>query len=135
MADLSVSLHLCLRSALVLACESTDQQHMTHLWPFHPDRVLACLQLIMEVITQLEGAFSLLIKSSRYPGELVACKRGSPLILGIKEAVVRRRSSGNDGSKRAADSALECFVASDASAVVEHTKQCAPVQFIGAGSL
>ena len=79
---------------------------------------------MMEVITQLEGAFSLLIKSSRYPGEMVACKRGSPLILGIKEVAIRGRSSfGRDGNKRKADSALECFVASDASAVVEHTKQ------------
>lgn len=75
----------------------------------------------MEVITQLEGAFSLLIKSSHYPGELVACKRGSPLILGIKEAAGRGRSPSY--ARRTVDSALECFVASDASAVVEHTKQ------------
>ncbi|KAK9805778.1 hypothetical protein WJX73_008652 [Symbiochloris irregularis] len=83
-------------------------------------------ELIMEVITQLEGAFSLLIKSSHYPGELVATKRGSPLIIGIKNAVTRGRSSWGsmDGSgKRAATGALECFIASDASAVVEHTKQ------------
>ena len=38
----------------------------------------------MEVLSQLEGAYALLVKSTRYPGELVACKRGSPLILGIK---------------------------------------------------
>ncbi len=38
----------------------------------------------MEVLKKLEGAYALLIKSTHYPGELVACKRGSPLILGIK---------------------------------------------------
>ncbi len=38
----------------------------------------------MEVSKHLEGAYALLIKSTAYPGELVACKRGSPLILGIK---------------------------------------------------
>jgi len=42
------------------------------------------VQLIMEVSKHLEGAYALLIKSTAYPGELVACKRGSPLILGIK---------------------------------------------------
>lgn len=85
----------------------------------------------MEVMTQLEGAYALLIKSSHYPGELVACKRGSPLILGIKETPVhnlKRTSSSlisdvRDIRKRPAGEAFEAFVASDASAVVEHTKR------------
>jgi len=42
-------------------------------------------QLVMEVIRQLQGAFALIFKSSHYPGELVAAKRGSPLLLGIVE--------------------------------------------------
>ena len=41
----------------------------------------------MEVVKHLDGAYALLIKSTAYPGELVACKRGSPLILGIKVGV------------------------------------------------
>ncbi len=89
------------------------------------------MQLIMEVMTQLEGAYALLIKSSHYPGELVACKRGSPLILGIKETPVhklKRTSSSlisdlREIRKRPAGEAFEAFVASDASAVVEHTKR------------
>ena len=40
-----------------------------------------------EVVKQLEGAYALLIKSSVYPGELVACRRGSPLILGMKYGI------------------------------------------------
>lgn len=40
----------------------------------------------MEVMKKLEGAYALLIKSRHYPGEMVACKRGSPMIVGIKEA-------------------------------------------------
>ena len=96
----------------------------------HTDGVV--LQLIMEVMTQLEGAYALLIKSSHYPGELVACKRGSPLILGIKETPVhsmKRTGSSlisdlKDIRKRPAGEAFEAFVASDASAVVEHTKRC-----------
>ena len=92
---------------------------------------LTCLQLIMEVMTQLEGAYALLIKSSHYPGELVACKRGSPLILGIKETPVHKMkrtysamiSDMREIRKRPAGEAFEAFVASDASAVVEHTKR------------
>lgn len=83
-------------------------------------------QLIMEVMTQLEGAYGLLIKSTHYPGELVACKRGSPLILGIKETPASpgsRMANVQDHGKRHAGEALECFLASDASAVVEHTKK------------
>lgn len=85
----------------------------------------------MEVMAQLEGAYGLLIKSSHYPGELVACKRGSPLILGIKEQPVPGRSTSqaldhmDDTRKRHAEEAFEAFLASDASAVVEHTKKCA----------
>ncbi len=40
----------------------------------------------MEVVSQLEGAFALLIKSTRFPGELVAAKKGSPLLLGARRS-------------------------------------------------
>lgn len=33
-------------------------------------------------MSQLEGAFALLIKSTHFPDELVAAKKGSPLLLG-----------------------------------------------------
>ena len=55
-----------------------------HLAGDRLDNHVAGTQLIMEVVKHLEGAYALLIKSTAYPGELVACKRGSPLILGIK---------------------------------------------------
>ena len=87
-------------------------------------------ELVMDVMSHLEGAFALLIKSTHYPGELVACKRGSPLILGIKAAPVHdspaklRASAADHGAMRSmAGDALECFLASDASAFVEHTKK------------
>lgn len=83
----------------------------------------------MDVMSHLEGAYALLIKSTHYPGELVACKRGSPLILGV------RTPTGSGpvavGGLDTADgisgghhlSGMEYFLASDASAVVEHTKR------------
>jgi glutamine---fructose-6-phosphate transaminase (isomerizing) len=87
-------------------------------------------EIIFEVMAKLEGAFALLIKSTHYPGELVACKRGSPLIMGIKAAPVhfspmkRTVSSSDNESMRAMEAdALECFIASDASAFVEHTNK------------
>jgi len=101
-------------------------------------------QLVCEVVKQLEGAYALLIKSSVYPGELVACRRGSPLILGVKHGIQRNETpksptspntpltpkltgSTASGPHRTGEqgegSGLELFLASEASAVVEHTKQ------------
>lgn len=92
----------------------------------------------MEVMSKLEGAYGLLVKSAYYPGELVACKRGSPLIMGIREPGAQRpRLAGTSPSRVARaghpspSESLECgtleaFLASDASAFVEHTKRCAP---------
>ena len=42
-------------------------------------------QVVMEVMRRLEGAYAIILKSLHYPNESVACKRGSPLLLGIKE--------------------------------------------------
>lgn len=41
-------------------------------------------ELIEQVVEQLEGAFALVCKSARFPGEVVAARRGSPLLIGIK---------------------------------------------------
>jgi glutamine---fructose-6-phosphate transaminase (isomerizing) len=40
------------------------------------------VQVVMEVVSQLEGAFALLIRSTRFPDELMAAKKGSPLLVG-----------------------------------------------------
>jgi len=86
-------------------------------------------KLVMEVLKKLEGAYALLIKSRHYPGELVACKRGSPMIVGVKEgkgALDRVSSIGHIKEryeKQHWSSGIECWVASDASAVIEHTKR------------
>ena len=33
-----------------------------------------------------EGAFAMVIKSTRFPNEVVACRRGSPLVIGVKSS-------------------------------------------------
>ncbi|XP_047475678.1 glutamine--fructose-6-phosphate aminotransferase [isomerizing] 2-like isoform X5 [Penaeus chinensis] len=41
-------------------------------------------ELVEQVVQQLEGAFALCFKSKHFPGEVVATRRGSPLLVGIK---------------------------------------------------
>ena len=41
-------------------------------------------QLVELTIQQLEGAFACVFKSSLFPGECVATRRGSPMVVGIK---------------------------------------------------
>merc|ERR1712106_1069213 len=40
-------------------------------------------QLVEQTMSQLEGAFACVFKSTLYPGECVATRRGSPLLVGI----------------------------------------------------
>ncbi|XP_052344070.1 glutamine--fructose-6-phosphate aminotransferase [isomerizing] 2-like isoform X1 [Oncorhynchus keta] len=40
--------------------------------------------LVERVIQQLEGAFALVFKSHYFPGEAVATRRGSPLLIGVR---------------------------------------------------
>ena len=41
-------------------------------------------QLVEQTISQLEGAFACVFKSSLFPRECVATRRGSPMVVGIK---------------------------------------------------
>ncbi|KAK6633924.1 Glutamine--fructose-6-phosphate aminotransferase [isomerizing] 2 [Polyplax serrata] len=113
---------------------------------------LSFRELVEQVIQQLEGAFALAFKSKHFPGECVATRRGSPLLVGIKAKTKlatdhipilygkdhrpRNSSSGNIGvplqlprSDSTAefqpieDKEVEYFFASDASAVIEHTNR------------
>ncbi|EEY18621.1 glucosamine-fructose-6-phosphate aminotransferase [Verticillium alfalfae VaMs.102] len=44
----------------------------------------AFTDLTKAVISELEGAYGLLIKSVHYPHEVVAARKGSPLVIGVK---------------------------------------------------
>lgn len=48
------------------------------------DQSVTFSQVVLEVMRHLEGAYALIFKSWHYPNELIACKRGSPLLLGVK---------------------------------------------------
>lgn len=53
-----------------------------HLHKLHPS--YSFRELVEQVVQQLEGAFALCFKSKHFPGEVVATRRGSPLLVGIK---------------------------------------------------
>jgi len=110
--------------------------------------------LVKAVVKELEGAFALIFKSTHFPNEMVAARRGSPLLVGVKtekklkvdfvdvefgngETIPDSESkmSANDVPKmhRSQSRAflsedgmpqpIEFFLASDPSAVIEHTKR------------
>lgn len=58
---------------------------------------------VLAALRELEGTYGLAIISSRDPGKIVAARKGSPLLVGI--------------------GANEHFLASDASAILTHTRQ------------
>ncbi|XP_029020440.1 glutamine--fructose-6-phosphate aminotransferase [isomerizing] 2 isoform X2 [Betta splendens] len=104
--------------------------------------------LVERVIKQLEGAFALVFKSRHFPGEAVATRRGSPLVIGVRsehelstEHIPVQYNSGHykDGvqelnshnrpdcsnsiSSVGDGRAVEYYFASDASAIIEHTNK------------
>ena len=68
---------------VVAAAAAADSCPSAHQHASQPPRFYS-LQLMGEVLSRLNGSYALLVKSSHYPGELIACKKGSPLILGMK---------------------------------------------------
>lgn len=55
-----------------------------YLYDAHPD--IDFTTLTKAVIKELQGAFGLLLKSVHYPHELMAARKGSPLVIGVKTA-------------------------------------------------
>ena len=120
-------------------------------------------QLANLVIRELEGAFAILIKSVHFPNEIVATRKGSPLLIGVRTqkklkvdfvdiefAQVEYAESYSDMSQQLSSlnatngaaknlihrsqsraffsddglpTPVEFFLASDPSAIIEHTKR------------
>jgi glucosamine--fructose-6-phosphate aminotransferase (isomerizing) len=53
-----------------------------YLYDAHPN--VGFTDLAKAVINELEGAYGLLIKSVHYPHEVIAARKGSPLVIGVK---------------------------------------------------
>nr|KAJ0218332.1 hypothetical protein LSAT_V11C300119770 [Lactuca sativa] len=83
-------------------------------------------EVVLEVMRLLKGSYALIFKSRHYPNELVACKRGSPLLLGVKEFVEQQNkgTSYNDLKFISTNGhPKELFLSSDPHALVEHMKK------------
>ncbi len=80
----------------------TDTEVIVHLIEYFYQKS-SLLDAVLAALKQLEGTYGLLVVSKDEPGRIIAARNGSPLILGV----------GND----------EMIVASDASAVVEYTRE------------
>ncbi|KAL2230434.1 UNVERIFIED_CONTAM: Glutamine--fructose-6-phosphate aminotransferase isomerizing 2, partial [Sesamum indicum] len=90
------------------------------------DKSVTFSQIVLEVMRHLEGAYALIFKSRHYPNELIACKRGSPLLLGVKELSEEASIGASfDDTKFLSSNGQpkELFLSSDPSALVEHTKK------------
>ncbi|RKO86981.1 hypothetical protein BDK51DRAFT_10880, partial [Blyttiomyces helicus] len=107
--------------------------------------------LVKAVCKELDGAFAIFVKSSHFPNELVAARRGSPLLIGVKTAKklkvdfvdvaeeqapedeknmllpdnpkIRRTQSRSFLGEDGIPMPVEYILASDASAIIEHTKK------------
>uniref|UniRef100_A0A669BX42 glutamine--fructose-6-phosphate transaminase (isomerizing) n=1 Tax=Oreochromis niloticus TaxID=8128 RepID=A0A669BX42_ORENI len=95
-------------------------------------------KLVERVIKQLEGAFALVFKSRHFPGEAVATRRGSPMVIGVRsehelltEHIPVQYNSGDCSLSDSSSNinsvgdgrAVEFYFASDASAIIEHTNK------------
>ena len=81
----------------------TDTEAVVHLIDEAFKENSALEDAVLAALEQVEGAYGMAVVSSRDPGKIVVARKGSPLLIGIGK---------ND----------EYLVGSDASAVIEHTK-------------
>ncbi|XP_058078446.1 glutamine--fructose-6-phosphate aminotransferase [isomerizing] 1 [Magnolia sinica] len=90
------------------------------------DQTVTFSEVVIEVMRHIEGAYALIFKSPHYPNELIACKRGSPLLLGVKELAedVNSGTAFHDVKFLTMNGKpKELFFSSDANALIEHTKK------------
>ncbi|HEX4561783.1 MAG TPA: glutamine--fructose-6-phosphate transaminase (isomerizing) [Gemmatimonadales bacterium] len=78
----------------------TDTETLAHLIEDAEGNTLE--ERVISALALVEGTYGLAVMTSEEPGKVVAARRGSPVLLGIGEN--------------------ELFIASDASAVLEHTR-------------
>ncbi len=81
-------------------CTDTDTETLAHLIEEAPGDSLELR--VIAALHHVEGAYGIAVMSADEPGKIVVARRGSPVLLGVGER--------------------EFFVASDAAAVMEHTR-------------
>ncbi|KAK3090657.1 hypothetical protein FSP39_013430 [Pinctada imbricata] len=118
---------------------------LKHMHNEHKESKVSFRELVELTIQHLEGAFSLAFMSTHYPGECVATRRGSPLLIGVRSKTklstdsipilyskdqrgylgssFRHSQSTTEFHPIGPNKEVEYFFASDASAIIEHTDQ------------
>jgi len=81
----------------------TDTETLAHMIAAALDHSESLLDATRTALVQVEGTYGLLVYDAQRPDEIVAARNGSPVILGV-----------GDG---------ETYIASDVSALVQHTQQ------------
>ncbi len=81
----------------------TDTEALVQLISTFHDITHNLEQAVRLALHEIDGTYGIVVMSSREPDKLIAARRGSPLVLGIDDN--------------------EYFIASDASAIVGHTRQ------------
>lgn len=79
----------------------TDTEVLVHLIEYY-HQTMPLVDAVQKTLTKVEGTYGIVVISKKEPDKLVAARNGSPLIIGV-----------GDG---------EMIVASDASAIVEYTR-------------
>jgi len=85
----------------------TDSELVAHLIWEDVQKTQNLLKSVQNILSQIVGAFSILVMWEKSPNELIAFKDGPPLIVGLGE---------NNGQK-------EFFIVSDVQAALAHTKK------------
>ena len=82
----------------------TDTEVLVHLIDdIQKETGLPLAEAVRQALTQIRGAYGILVVSEDEPDQIIAARNGSPLLLGIGEG--------------------ENFIASDASPLIEYTRQ------------
>ena len=82
---------------------ATDTEVLVHLIEEMQKKTNDLFTAVRYALLEVDGTFGIVVLSTKEPGKMIAARRGSPIVLGIGEH--------------------ENFVASDPSALVEHTRQ------------
>jgi glucosamine--fructose-6-phosphate aminotransferase (isomerizing) len=62
---------------------ATDTEVIVHLLHAHLEKGSSLLQAMRETVQRLEGAYAVAAIDVQYPGEVVAARQGSPLVIGV----------------------------------------------------
>ena len=82
---------------------ATDTEVLAHLVGVMYERTGKLAEAVRLAVSEVDGTYGLVVMTPKEPGTMVVARKGSPLLIGV-----------GDG---------EYFVASDAAAIVEHTRK------------